>query len=118
VVGTYSATAGPTKPFKPNAADQTMLVNQLSTALAGVKSCTFDLTDVGGKSIKVDTTKLSSAHVLIMGSEVPQNATNGWNVEAATPTQLVLSGTACTNWRMPNNKTIDFQFPCGTIIFE
>ena len=59
-VGTYATTAGPTKPFKPNASDQTMLVTQLSTALAGVKSCTFDLNDVSGKAIKVDTTKLNS----------------------------------------------------------
>jgi hypothetical protein len=118
VVGTYATTAGPTMPFKPNASDQTMLVNQLSTAIAGVKSCSFDLTDVGGKSIKVDTTKLSSAHVLIMGTDVPLSATNGWNVDAATPTTLTLSGTACDKWRMPANKTIDFQFPCGTIIFE
>jgi hypothetical protein len=95
-----------------------MLTNQLSTAIAGVKSCTFDLTDVGGKSIKVDTTKLNQAHVLIMGTEVALSATNGWNVDAAAPTQLVLSGTACDKWRMPANKTIDFQFPCGTIIFE
>ena len=117
-VGTYATTAGPTKPFKPNAADQNMLVTQLSTALAGVKSCTFDLNDVSGKTIKVDTTKLNQAHVKIQGVEVPLSATNGWNVDAAAPTQLVFSGTACTTWRNPNSKTIDLQFPCGTIIFE
>ena len=50
---------------------QTMLVTQLSKALAGVKSCTFDLNDVGGKTIKVDTSKLTQAHVLIQGTEVP-----------------------------------------------
>ena len=42
-VGTYGTTAGPTKPFQPSASDSTMLVTQLSQALAGVKSCTFDL---------------------------------------------------------------------------
>ena len=46
------------------------------------------------------------------------SATNGWNVLASAPTQLVFSGTACTTWRNPNSKTIDLQFPCGTIIFE
>ena len=56
VVGTYATTAGPTKPFKPNAADQNMLLTQLSTALAGVKSCTFDLNNINGQTIKVDTT--------------------------------------------------------------
>ena len=102
---------------KPSAADQTQLVSQLSTALAGVKSCSFDLNDVGGKSIKVDPMKLDQAHIKIEGIEVPQNATNGWSL-GATPSELVLNGTACTMWRMPNAKLIDFNFPCSIIIFE
>jgi hypothetical protein len=117
-VGTYSTTMGPTKPFTPNAADQTMLVNQLSQVLSGVKSCTFDLTDVGGKSIKVDLSKLNQSEVLIEGNKIPQSATNGWNVDASAPSTLVLSGTACDAWRMPNNNDITFNFPCGSIIFE
>jgi len=116
-LGAYSATAGPTVPYMPNAGDQTQLVTQLSTALAGVKSCTFDLNDVGGKSIKVDPMKLDQAKVKIEGTEVPQNATNGWSL-GATTSELVLNGTACTSWRMPNAKLIDFNFPCGIIIFE
>jgi hypothetical protein len=117
-VGTYGTPRGPTTPFQPNAADQNMLVTQLGQALAGVKSCTFDLNDVGGKSIKVDTTKLAQAHVRIEGTEVPLSATNGWNVDAAAPTQLVFTGTACTTWRNPASKKIDLEFPCGSIIFE
>jgi hypothetical protein len=35
-----------------------------------------------------------------------------------TDTQLELSGTACDAWRKPENTTIDFQFPCETIIVE
>ena len=101
VVGTYATTAGPTKPFKPNAADQNMLVTQLSAALAGVKSCTFDLNDVGGKAIKVDTKQLNQASVKIEGTEVPldANSANGWNMINA-PTQL-LFGSACDTWRNP-----------------
>jgi hypothetical protein len=83
-----------------------------------VKSCTFDLNDVGGKTIKVDTMKLGQAKVKIQGTEVPLSTTNGWNVDAAAPTTLVFSGTACTTWRNPASKTIDLEFPCGTIIFE
>jgi hypothetical protein len=67
-VGTYSATAGPTKPFQPNAGDQNMLATQLSSALTAVKSCTFDLSNINGKAITVDTTKLNQAHVRIEGS--------------------------------------------------
>lgn len=117
-VGTYGTTAGPTKPFQPSASDSTMLVTQLSQALAGVKSCTFDLKDVGGKAIKVDTSKLNQSHVLIEGTEVPLSATNGWNVDPSDPTTLIFSGTACTTWRLPNSQTLDLQFPCGSIIFE
>jgi len=112
-VGTYAMTAGPTKPYKPNAADQNMLVNQLSTAITGVKSCTFDLNDINGQVITVDTTKLDQAHVKIDGVEVPLSATNGWNVDAAAPTELVLSGTACTTWRDPASRKIEFAFPCS-----
>jgi hypothetical protein len=56
--------------------------------------------------------------VLIEGTEIPLSATNGWNVDASVPTQLVLTGSACDKWRMPTNNKIDFQFPCGSIIFE
>jgi len=113
-VGTYAATPGPTKPFTPDAADQTMLVTQLSAALTPVKSCTFDLSNINGQTISVDTTKLSQAHVRIEGVEIPLSATNGWNVDAAAPTQLVLSGTACTTWRDPASKKVDLEFGCAT----
>jgi hypothetical protein len=117
-VGTYGTTAGPTKPFQPNASESTMLVTQLSQALAGVKSCTFDLKDVNGVAIKVDTSKLNQAHVLIQGTEVPLSATNGWNVDVSDPTTLIFSGAACTTWRLPGSTNLDLQFPCGSIIFE
>jgi hypothetical protein len=117
-VGTYATTAGPTKPFKPNAADQNALVTQLSTALTGVKSCTFDLDNINGQTINVDTTKLNQAHVKIEGVEIPLSTTNGWNVDATAPKQLVLSGTACTTWRDPASKKIDLAFPCATSMFS
>jgi hypothetical protein len=117
-VGTYGTTAGATKPFKPDASNQSALVTTLSMALAGVKSCTFDLKDVNGVAIKVDTSKLNQAHVLIEGTEVPLSATSGWNVDPSDPTTLIFSGAACTTWRLPNSTTLDLQFPCGSIIFE
>jgi hypothetical protein len=115
-LGTYMATAGTTRPYTPNAADQNMLITQLATAISGVKSCTFDLGDIGGKSIKVDLTKLDQAKVLVENVQVPRNDTNGWKMNGQTELELV--GTACANWRMPNVDDIDFQFPCGIIIFE
>ena len=122
-IGDYAAPdagLGTATVFKPDLTNQTALVNEISAALSGVKSCIFDLGNLGGgKPIKVDLTQLAQAHVLIMGTEVPlDDATNmnGWRMNS--PTQLELTGTACDTWRMPNNMTIDFQFPCAIIIVQ
>ena len=115
-LGTYATTAGPTKPYTPDAANQAMLMNQLSQALAGVKSCVFDLGDVNGKSIKVDLTQLDQATISLMGTTVPHNDTNGWRMNSAT--QLELTGSACTTWRLPDTTKIAFGFPCQIVIIE
>jgi hypothetical protein len=116
VVGTYSPTAGPTKPFKPNAADQNMLLTQLSTALAGVKSCTFDLNNINGTAIKVDRNQLNKASIKVEGTIVPldPNSANGWNM--ISDTTLELFGGACDAWRDPDAKNIEFNFPCEIIV--
>lgn len=114
-IGAYAPAGGTATVFKPDLANQMALVNQISNALSGVKSCVFDLSDpTNGKPISVDTTQLDKAHVLIMGTEVPLDDTNGWHM--TSDTQLELSGTACDTWRKPENSTIDFQFPCQIII--
>jgi hypothetical protein len=115
-IGTYAAAAGPTMPYKPAATDQAQLVQQLRTALSNTKSCVFDLSDVGGRSIKVDPMQLDKARVSVMGTLIPHNDANGWRMNSQT--QLELVGSACTIWRMPTSTNIDFQFPCSTIIFE
>jgi hypothetical protein len=115
-VGTYSTTMGPTKPFQPNAADQTMLVTQLSQALSGVKSCSFDLGNINGKAIKVDRNQLSKASVAIEGSTVPLDPNNGNGWDMVTDTQLQLFGPACDAWRDPDAKDIAFNFPCEIIV--
>jgi len=117
-LATYTSPAGTAKVFTPASTSTTDLANQLAAAISGVKSCSFDLSNVNGKAIKVDLGKLNMAHVKIQGTEIPLSATNGWNVDASAPSTLVLSGTACTTWRMPNNTDIQFNFPCGSIIFE
>jgi len=117
----YAATDGTAKVFMPNIADQTSLTTTLASLFNGVKSCTFDLGDLGGQAIKVDLNQLTSAHVCLGKTcpdttELPQDATNGWSM--ATSTQLTLNGTACDKWRMPSNNDISFDFPCKSIIFE
>lgn len=113
-LGTYSATMGPTTPYMPSAANQNDLVSQLSSALSGVKSCTFDLGNIDGQSLKIDRTMLADAHIKIMGTEIPLDDTNGWRM--ATDTQLELTGSACEMWRAPATTTIDFMFPCEIFI--
>jgi hypothetical protein len=110
-IGTYGTAAGPTEPFRPDPANQTQLITQLSNALAGVKSCVFDLTPV-----KVDLNQLNKAGVLIEGTPVPLDTTNanGWNM--TSDIQLTLFGSACDAWRNPNATKIDFNFPCEIIV--
>jgi len=113
-LGTYSTTMGPTTPYTPSAANQNELVTQLSAAISGVKSCTFDLGNIQGKSIKIDRAMLSDAHIKIMGNEIPLDDTNGWRM--TTDTQLELTGSACETWRAPATTTIEFMFPCEVFI--
>ena len=113
-LGTYSTTMGPTTPYQPSAANLGQLVTQLSSALSGVKSCTFDLGNINGMSVKVNRSLLNEAHVLIMGNDVPLDDTNGWRMN--TDTQLELTGSACDEWRQPDTNTIDFKFPCDVFI--
>jgi len=116
-LGTYSTTMGPTMPYMPSASNQTQLVSQLMSALSGVKSCTFDLTNLQGKTIKVVPTKLDKASVVIQGTTVPLDTTdtNGWDVLPGD-TQLELFGPACDMWRDPSVTDIQFNFPCESII--
>ena len=111
VVGTYGTTAGPTEPYRPDPNNQTQLITQLGQALAGVKSCVFDLTPV-----KVNLAQLAKASVVIEGTTVPldMTSTNGWNM--TSDIQLTLFGSACDTWRDPDAKNIQFNFPCEIIV--
>jgi hypothetical protein len=118
-IGAYvpPGAAGNAQVFKPDLTNQMALINEITSALSGVKSCVFDLSDpTNGKPITVDTTQLDKAHVLIAGMEIPLDDTNGWHM--ASDTQLELSGSACDTWRDPKNTTIDFQFPCQIIVVQ
>jgi hypothetical protein len=110
-LGTYMPTKGPATAYRPDVTNQQALINQLSTALAGVKSCVFDLTPV-----RVNLNMLEKASVLIEGQLVPLDTTsaNGWNM--ISDIQLQLFGSACDTWRNPNAKNIQFNFPCDIII--
>jgi hypothetical protein len=111
-IGDYTGTSGGGVVYRPSAADNAALTQQIATFISNVKSCTFDLQ---GK-IEVDLSLASQGNVAIDGAPMPfdAGATNGWYM--ATETQLVLAGSACDAWRMPKAKNISFDFPCEAII--
>jgi len=121
----YVPTGGTAQVFKPDVTDQQALTNTLAGLFSGVKSCTFDLNsiDPAKPPIKVNTNALAGARILVETTVVPLDNTNGWKVNcvpagdpSCKPTQIELTGTACTNWRLPANKNITFDFPCDVIV--
>jgi len=119
----YVATGGGAKVYSPNVADQSSLTNTLASLFSGVKSCTFDLGNINGSSIRVDTSQLNKAEVKIENTVVPLDNANGWRINcvpagdpACKPSQLELTGSECARWRMPMVKNIAFNFPCEIIV--
>jgi len=117
-IGTYAADAtlgGSAPVYRPDPSDQAALTEQFRTALAGVKSCTFDL---GEDGVKVDLKRDDLgdvAHVNVNGQAVPFDPANGWSMSTETTVQL--QGAACTAWRTPTLETsITFDFPCDIFI--
>lgn len=107
--GAYSPSGGTTKYYTPDPTDATALEAELSAAIAGVKSCSFDLQ---GK-IEVDLDHAEEGTVLIDGMGVPYDATNGWSM--ASPTELVLNGEACEALKKAT-QGISFDFPCDILV--
>jgi Mg-chelatase subunit ChlD len=107
--GAYSATGGAAKYYTPDPSDEAALETQLSLAIDGAKSCTFDLQ---GK-IQVDLANASEGKVLIDGVPIPYDDMNGWHMLDATT--LTLSGAACEALKKAT-KGISFDFPCDVIV--
>lgn len=113
-VGTYAASAGPTRPFTPDGSNQAMITSELSRALSVARKCTFDLTGSNGAPVKIDATKAAGARVLVNGSPVAQDSANGWSL--ATPTEVQLNGAACASVRTGGSAAkVEFEFPCQSI---
>jgi hypothetical protein len=109
VLGTYADAAGTATVYRPDAANQKALTDQIAGAVQGIKSCTFDLSD-----FTVNLELLNMASVSVQGQVVPLSMTNGWRMN--TTSQLELVGDACTNWKLPQNNNIAFNFPCELLI--
>jgi len=109
------AVAGKATVYRPDPNDQQALVGQIRAALAGVKSCSFDLSG----DVKVDLARADlgdKAKITINGNPVPFDATNGWHM--LTETTVQLEGQACSAWRVPGETAINFDFPCDVIILR
>jgi hypothetical protein len=107
--------AGNAPVYRPDPTDQAALTEQIRAALAGVKSCTFDL---GEDGVQVDLSRQDLgvlAHVLINGAAVPFDPSNGWSMSSETT--VTLAGQACATWRTPTVQTsISFDFPCDVFV--
>jgi hypothetical protein len=108
-LATYSPTDGKATLYRPDAADQTALTQQIAAVVSGIKSCIFDLSD-----FTVNLDRLSEASVSVSDQAVPFDMTNGWRMNNSS--QLELVGSACTNWQQPQNTKIDFNFPCDILV--
>lgn len=115
-VGTYATAGGTAMVYKPDLTNQTALVTEITRALSGVKSCTFDLNDLQGQMLTVNLNLLDMVGVSIMGTSIALDTTgtNGWHMLSASVLELV--GSACDTWRMPQNTDIRIDIPCGVIV--
>lgn len=117
-VGDYvfdATLAGSAPVYRPDPTNQAALTDQLRAALAGVKSCTFDL---GEDGVLVDLSRADLgqlARVLINGQPVTYDPANGWSMMSETT--VALTGSACDVWRNPTMvTTISFDFPCDIFV--
>jgi hypothetical protein len=116
-LATYSATGGNATVYTPSTTDAQALADQISMALAGVRSCTFDLPP----NITVNPKKLNEAVIYLVDSASSQdvipldtNSGNGWNLTG--PSEVQLFGSWCDKLRDPGTTDIQFGFPCDIII--
>jgi hypothetical protein len=117
-IGDYvfdAALAGNAPVYRPDPTNQAALTEEIRAALAGVKSCTFDL---GEDGVEVDLSRTDlgqRARVELNGVGVPFDAANGWSMSSETT--VTLSGQACAQWRTPTMETsIRFDFPCDIFV--
>lgn len=106
---TYSMAGEQAPYFEPDVQDRNALVSALSGAIAGVRSCIFDLQ---GK-VKIDLTFADQGEVSIDGARIPYGGTDGYRMN--TETQLELLGSACTRLRKPETQRVSIDFPCKAI---
>jgi hypothetical protein len=107
--GTYAAVSGNAPFFQPDINDRSALVAALSSTIAGVRSCVFDLQ---GK-VKIDLALADQGAVEIDGVKVAYGAPDGYRMNSET--QLELLGMACQRLKQPDTKRVAIDFPCKAV---
>jgi uncharacterized protein YegL len=106
----YAAQAGNAPFYEPNVNDQNALGAALSSVVAGVRSCVFELS---GK-LQIDLGAADRGVVEIDGKRIAFGAPDGFRMNS--PTQLELLGKACAELRKPEPKHVSIDFPCAAIV--
>jgi len=106
---TYSETSGDAPFFEPDVNDQNALLSALKSAIAGARSCVFDLQG----RLKVDLAFADQGLVELDGVRVAYGGADGYRMN--TETQLELLGGACQRLKQPQTQRVSINFPCKAI---
>lgn len=109
-LATYAATSGNAPFFEPDVNDRSALVTALTSTIAGVRSCVFDLQ---GK-VKIDLSMQDQGVVDVEGQRVPYGPPDGYRMNSQT--QLELLGVACERLKRPETKRVSIDFPCEAVV--
>jgi uncharacterized protein YegL len=106
---TYAAASGSASFFEPDVTDRAALVSALSNAIAGARSCVFDLQG----RVKVDLALAGEGVVELDGKRIAYSTADGYRMNSET--QLELLGAACTQLKQPTTQRVLIDFPCKAI---
>jgi len=106
----YGSQSGSAPFYEPNVNNEQQLIATLSSVVAGVRSCIFDLQG----RLQIDLSVADMGIVEIDGKRVPFAGTDGFRMNS--PTQLELLGSACAALRKPESKSVFIDFPCEAVV--
>jgi hypothetical protein len=109
-MATYSPMSGNAPFFEPDVNDRAALVAALTSTIAGVRSCIFDLQ---GK-VQINLSMQDQGVVDVEGQRVPYGAPDGYRMNSQT--QLELLGAACERLKKPETKHVSIDFPCEAVV--
>jgi Mg-chelatase subunit ChlD len=106
----YADSSGSASFFEPDVNDRSALIGALSSVVAGVRSCVFDLT---GRA-QIDLAAASEGVVEIDGTRVPFAGPNGYRLNNSTEVELL--GAACERLKSAEPRKVFIDFPCEAVL--